>query len=60
MKKKSGRQFIRREAAKQEEAVKRKTKRKLLIEQARREKYNQLHDYKLEGIFLILFYYGFY
>ena len=60
MKKKSGRRFTGREAAEQEEAVKRRTERKLSIERARREKYDQLHDYKVEGIFLILFYYYFY
>lgn len=60
MKKKSGRRFTRRGAAEQEEAVKRRTKRKLSIERARREKYDQLHDSKVEGILLTQFYYYFY
>ena len=60
MKKKYGRRFTGKEAAEQEEAVKRRTKRKLSIERARRKKYDQLHDYKVGGISLILFYYYFY
>lgn len=48
MKRKSRRRFTGREAAEQEEAIKRRTKRKLSIERTRREKYDQLH----EGIFL--------
>lgn len=53
MKKKSGLRFTGREAAEQEEAVKRRTKRKLSIERARREKYDQLHD-KIDQ-FIIVF-----
>lgn len=60
MKKKSGRRSTGREAAEQEEAIKRRTKRKMSIERARQEKYNQLHDDKVEGIFLNLFYQYFY
>ena len=40
MKKKIGRRFTGREAAEQEEAIKRRTKRKLSIERAHREKYD--------------------
>ena len=60
MKKKSGQQFTEKEVAEQEEAVKRRAKQKLSIKQASWEKYDQLHDYKAEGMSLILFYYYFY
>ena len=43
MKKKTGRRFTGREAAEQEEAIKRRTKRRQSIERARREKYAELH-----------------
>ena len=43
MKKKTGRQFNGREAVGQEEAIKRRTKRRQSIERARREKYAELH-----------------
>lgn len=60
MKKKSGRQFTEKEAAKQEEVVKGKMEQKLSIEQVRREKYDQVYDSNVKGILLILFYYYFY
>ena len=43
MKKKTGRRFTGREAAEQEEAIKRRTKRRQSIERARRKKYAELH-----------------
>lgn len=43
LKKKTGRRFTGREVAEQEEAIKRWTKRRLLIERARRDKYTELH-----------------
>lgn len=43
MKKKTGRRFTGREAAEQEEAIKRRKKRRQSIERARREKYAELH-----------------
>ena len=43
MKKKTGRRFTGHEAVEQEEAIKRRTKRRQSIERARREKYAELH-----------------
>lgn len=43
MKKKAWRQFTRRDAAGQKEAIKRRKKRCQSIERARREKYSELH-----------------